>query len=252
MHISRENASQTFDLSHTHLLITGAAGGIGSATARLCSQLGARLVLTDIEQNQSALEQLAHSLKGQVAVECCDVTQRAQVEALVTRHDPLTALADTAGICPYDDDWLSPTWNDVEFMRVMQVNVLGPINLVRAILPGMMERKHGRIALCGSIAGWTGGLRAGPHYSASKGGVHALVRWFAQRAAPHHVTVNAVAPGPIETGMTAGHGYDANAYPMKRMGQPEEIASMLAYLCSPAAGFVSGAIMDVNGGTLMR
>jgi NAD(P)-dependent dehydrogenase (short-subunit alcohol dehydrogenase family) len=78
------------------------------------------------------------------------------------------------------------------------------------------------------------------------------VRWFAQRAAPHHVTVNAVAPGPIDTGMTAGHGYDANAYPMKRMGQPEEIAGMLTYLCSPAAGFVSGAIMDVNGGTLMR
>ena len=212
MFISSENASQAFDLSNTHMLITGAAGGIGAATARLCSQLGASLVLTDLEKNKSTLEQLAHSLNGSVTVEGCEV----------------------------------------EFMRVMQVNVLGPINLVRAIMPGMMERKHGRIALCGSIAGWTGGLRAGPHYSASKGGVHALVRWFAQRAAPHHVTVNGVAPGPIETGMTNGHGYDANAYPMKRMGQPEEIAGMLTYLCSPAAGFVSGAIMDVNGGTLMR
>ena len=252
MHISSENASQAFDLSNTHMLITGAAGGIGAATARLCSQLGASLVLTDLEKNKPALEQLAHSLNGSVTVEGCDVSQRTQVDALVARHAPFTALADTAGICPYDDDWLSPSWNEVEFMRVMQVNVLGPINLVRAIMPGMMERKHGRIALCGSIAGWTGGLRAGPHYSASKGGVHALVRWFAQRAAPHHVTVNGVAPGPIETGMTAGHGYDATAYPMKRMGQPEEIAGMLTYLCSPAAGFVSGAIMDVNGGTLMR
>ncbi len=165
---------------------------------------------------------------------------------------PFTALADTAGICPFEDDWMAPDWNEAAFMRVMQVNVLGPINLVRAVLPGMMERKHGRIALCGSIAGWTGGLRAGPHYSASKGGVHALVRWFAQRAAPHHVCVNGVAPGPIDTGMTTGQGYNGSEYPMQRMGEPEEIASMLTYLCSPAASFVSGAIMDVNGGTQMR
>lgn len=105
MHISSENASQAFDLSNTHMLITGAAGGIGAATARLCSQLGASLVLTDLEQNKSALEQLAHSLKGPVAIEGCDVAQRTQVEALVARHAPFTALADTAGICPYDDDW---------------------------------------------------------------------------------------------------------------------------------------------------
>jgi len=233
------------------MLITGAAGGIGSATARLCNQLGATLVLSDFGQ-QAKLEELAQQLKGVTAVESCDVTDRTAVEAMTQRHAPFTALADTAGICPFDDDWTDPDWNDVNFIRVMKVNVLGPINLVRAILPGMIERKHGRIALCGSIAGWMGGLRAGPHYSASKDGVHALVRWFAQRAAPHHVTVNGVAPGPIATGMTESGGYDPNFYPMKRLGEPEEIAGMLTYLCSPAASFVSGAIMDVNGGTLMR
>ena len=251
MHLSKINASQAFDMTGTHLWITGAAGGIGSATARLCSQLGASLVLTDIGPI-AKLEALAQTLKGSVAVETCDVTQRDAVESLVRRHKPFTALADTAGICPFEDDWLAPDWNEAAFMRVMQVNVLGPINLVRAVLPGMMERKHGRIALCGSIAGWTGGLRAGPHYSASKGGVHALVRWFAQRAAPHHVCVNGVAPGPIDTGMTTGQGYNGSEYPMQRMGEPEEIAGMLTYLCSPAASFVSGAIMDVNGGTQMR
>ena len=228
------------------MLITGAVGGIGSATARLCNQLGATLVLSDFGQREK-LDALAHDLKGVTAVESCDVTDRAAVEAMIKRHGPFTALADTAGICPFDDDWMDPDWNDVDFIRVMKVNVLGPINLVRAILPGMMERKHGRIALCGSIAGWMG-----PHYSASKGGVHALVRWFAQRAAPHHVNVNGVAPGPIATGMTESGGYDPNIYPMKRLGEPEEIAGMLTYLCSPAASFVSGAIMDVNGGTLMR
>ena len=251
MHISHHTAAQAFDLTGTRILSTGAAGGIGSATARLCNQLGATLVLSDFGQREK-LEALAHDLKGVTAVESCDVTDRVAVEAMIKRHGPFTALADTAGICPFDDDWMNPDWNEVDFIRVMKVNVLGPINLVRAILPGMMERKHGRIALCGSIAGWMGGLRAGPHYSASKGGVHALVRWFAQRAAPHHVNVNGVAPGPIATGMTESGGYDPNIYPMKRLGEPEEIAGMLTYLCSPAASFVSGAIMDVNGGTLMR
>ncbi|MVW70983.1 SDR family NAD(P)-dependent oxidoreductase [Bordetella sp. 15P40C-2] len=238
-------------LAGTRVLISGAAGGIGAATARLCGAFGARLTLTDIAP-PARLEAIAHGLPGVDAVERCDVSDRAAVDDLVRRHGPFQALADTAGICPYDEDWMDPDWNEVEFMRVMRVNVLGPINLVRAVMPAMMEHGYGRIALCGSIAGWTGGLRAGPHYAASKGGVHALVRWFAQRGMPHGVTVNGVAPGPVSSGMTEGHGYDAQAYPMKRMGQPEEIAGVLAFLCSPAASYLAGTMVDVNGGTYLR
>lgn len=242
---------KAFDLTGTRMLITGAAGGIGQETAKLCSQLGATMVLSDMVE-PARLEHLASEIKGVVATERCDVTQRDAVEAMVKRHGPFNALVDTAGICPFDDDWMSPDWNETSFMNVMRVNVLGPINLARAVMPGMIERKYGRIALCGSIAGWAGGVRAGPHYSASKGGVHAFVRWLAQRGTPHNVLVNAVAPGPIETGMTTTGGYNPDNYPLKRMGQPEEIASMLTYLCSPGASFVAGAIMDVNGGTLLR
>ena len=244
------SAARTFDMTGTRILITGAAGGIGAATARLCGELGATMVLTDIDSFR--LESLVHELRGVAAAHRCDVSDRAAVEHLVAQHGPFDALADTAGICPYDEDWMAPDWNEVAFMRVMRVNLLGPINLVRAILPGMIERKRGRIALCGSIAGWTGGVLAAPHYSASKGGVHALIRWFAQRATPHGVTVNGVAPGPIATGMTEGAGYRPEAYPMKRMGEPEEIAAALAFLCSSAAAFLAGAIIDINGGTLMR
>ena len=157
-------ASRTFDMSDTRILITGAAGGIGAATARLCAELGATMVLTDIDSFK--LETLTHELKGVAAAHRCDVSDRAAVEHLVAQHGPFDALADTAGICPYDEDWMAPDWNEVAFMRVMQVNLLGPINLVRAVLPGMIERKRGRIALCGSIAGWTGGVLAAPHYSA--------------------------------------------------------------------------------------
>lgn len=245
------NPSNAFDLSQTRLLITGAAGGIGATTAQLCGRMRARMVLTDVS-NLQKLETLADEIPGVEGVQLCDVSERNAVEKLVKALPPISALADTAGICPYDDDWMAEDWNETAFMRVMRINLLGPINLVRAVMPGMIARNYGRIALCGSIAGWTGGLRAGPHYAASKGGVHALVKWFSQRAAPHGVTVNGVAPGPVISGMTEGRGYEGQSYPMQRMGEPCEIASALAYLCSPGSSYASGAVLDVNGGTYLR
>lgn len=237
-------------LSGIQLLITGAGGGIGSATAKLCSDLGASLVLTDLHITP-ALKNLASTLRVD-AVYACDVTQRDQVEALCKQHLDTNALIDTAGICPYDDDWLSPDWNEQSFQKVMQVNLLGPMNWARALLPSMLERGYGRMAFCGSVAGWMGGVRAGPHYAASKGGVHALVRWLAQRGTPHNVMVNGVAPGVIDTGMTTGHGYQASTQPLKRLGEAGEIAHVLSFLVSPGASFMAGCILDANGGIFMR
>ncbi|WP_238323266.1 SDR family NAD(P)-dependent oxidoreductase [Acidovorax sp. JHL-9] len=245
------NSLGSFDLADARILISGAAGGIGVATARLCSSLGAQLVLVDVAPT-AALEAVAEGIAGVESVHSCDSSDRSAVEDLVSRLPAISGLVDAAGISPYDDDWMADDWNDTAFQRVIQVNLLGPINLVRATLPAMVERKHGRIVLCGSIAGWSGGLRAGPHYAASKGGVHALVRWFSQRAVAHGVTVNGVAPGPVASGMTRNQGYDGASYPMRRMGEPDEIASAIAFLCSPGASYTSGAILDVNGGTYLR
>jgi len=239
------------DLAGMEVLVTGAAGGIGSAVARRLDAAGANLHLIDTVP-ANVFEERVGKLARMRSFHACDVSDRKAVESLVRGLPALDALIDTAAICPFDDDWMAPDWNDESFMRVIRVNLLGPINLVRSVMPGMIERGFGRIVLCGSLAGWMGGLRAGPHYTASKGGVHALVRWFSQRAVSHGVTVNGVAPGPVKTGMTEKGGYEPSAYPMKRMGDPDEIAAAIVFLASRDASFMSGAILDVNGGTHLR
>ena len=115
-------------------------------------------------------------------------------------------------------------------------------------LPGMVERKAGRIALVGSIAGRIGGVASAPHYLMSKGGVHSFVRWAAKRGAPHNVTVNAVAPGVVDTPMTANQSFNYDQFPMGRKASAREMAAPLAFLVSPAAAYVNGAVLDVNSG----
>ena len=114
-------------------------------------------------------------------------------------------------------------------------------------MAGMRENTGGRIALIGSIAGRLGGVRAAPHYAMSKGGIHSFVRWAAKKGAPDNILVNAVAPGPVATPMTQGEPFDPAEFPLQRMAQAEEIAGPLAFLVSPAASYVSGAVLDING-----
>ena len=118
-------------------------------------------------------------------------------------------LIDTAAIVPLDD-WMADDWDDA-LEQVIRANIKGPLNLTRAFLPGMIERGEGRIVLCGSVAGWMGGIRSGPHYAFSKGGIHSFVRWLSRQGAPHNVLVNGIAPGPVEAAMTEGNGYDRNS-----------------------------------------
>jgi NAD(P)-dependent dehydrogenase (short-subunit alcohol dehydrogenase family) len=232
------------DLTGRRILVTGAAGGIGGATARLCAAQGADPILVDVAPEADLRERLG-PLSESMQIHRCDTSQRREVDALAERIGPIHALVDCAAICPHDD-WMADDFDEA-LDRVLAVNVRGPINLARAFLPGMIRRGEGRIVLCGSVAGWMGGLRSGPHYAFSKGGVHAFVRWLAHRGAPYNVLVNGIAPGPIETAMTDGRGYDPERYPLQRMGRPEEIGAMALFLCAPGASFVTGAIMDVNG-----
>ena len=184
--------------------MTGAAQGIGAATATLCASLGAELILVDRERIEDA--------RGSARVFRADVASRAEIERIAAAVGPVDALVLNAGICPFGEDWQAPEW-DQSFDRVMAVNVHGPIHVARAFLPGMIERRQGRIVLVGSLAGRMGGLIAGPHYVASKGAVHALVKWLARQAAPHGVLVNGIAPASVETAMMQGQPVDLARFP---------------------------------------
>lgn len=240
-----------FSLAGDRILVTGAAGGIGSATARVCASLGADLILVD-RYGTEALANELNASGGKAMSITADMTERQTVEKVVATAEPLDAVVDCAGLF-ITDDWLTdPNW-DESCRKTIEVNLLAPLNLARAVMPKMIERRKGRIVLLGSLAGRNGGAAGGTqaHYSASKGGVHAIVRWLSRRAAPYGVIVNGIAPGPVDTPMNVTANHNIEAFPMRRLGRPEEIAWPAAFLCSRACSYISGAILDVNGGNFV-
>jgi NAD(P)-dependent dehydrogenase (short-subunit alcohol dehydrogenase family) len=248
MNANGVSTSKLFSLDGATILITGAASGIGACTASVCAALGANLILADVV-DVSTLQAQLRAENCSVASARCDVTDRAAVEKLLASSGSIDAMVVCSGICPFDD-WMDENWDDV-FERTNSVNVKGTVNCVRAALPAMMERGRGRIVLVGSLAGRTGGLLSGPHYVASKGAVGALVRWFARLGAPRNVLVNGVAPGPVRTPMISGRNVNMASIPLGRIAEPEELAGPIAFLCSPAASYICGAMLDVNGGVYM-
>ena len=237
-----------FDLTGERIFITGAGGAIGGATARVMSQLGAEIVITDLKAPTALAEELG---KGARAIGL-DNASRKDVEAVFADVGPLDAMVDCSGYY-VKGDWIDggDDWEAL-LQRTIDVNVKGPVNLVRACLPAMKERKSGRIVLTGSMAARNAGstLAVEPAYAASKGGLHALVRYFARQVADQGIVVNGVAPGPILTPLliSANQPFATETYPMKRLGQPAEIGWPIAFLCSRGTSFMTGAVIDVNGG----
>jgi 3-oxoacyl-[acyl-carrier protein] reductase len=115
----------------------------------------------------------------------------------------------------------------------------------------MVKQGGGKIVCLGSIGGRVGGVLAGPHYCASKGGVHAFVKWAAKNGASEGIYVNGIAPGPIVTPMIADKPYKDEMVLLGRLGHPDDIAEVAVFLCSQASNFITGNIIDVNGGMLM-
>jgi 3-oxoacyl-[acyl-carrier protein] reductase len=228
-------------------VVTGAARGIGAAVALELARAGADLALFDlIEPTRTAEAVLA--LGRTATAGALDVTDRDGVEAVIGAMPRIDMLVTAAGV--YGEPIPIADMDDAEMDRVLAVNVKGSLWTVRAALPAL-RRQGGRIVCVGSAAGEVGGVASGPQYVASKGGLHATVKWLARMEAKNNVAACAVAPGAIETDMIAGKGYSGDYCPLGRLGTAQDVAGVVAFLASPAAAYMTGAVVDVNGGFYM-
>lgn len=238
----------SLSLAGKRICVTGAASGIGRATAMAAAELGASLVVTDRAPLGEVVAALAAKGAKAEAVEA-DLTADDIAEKLIAKG-PIDGLAHCAGILGRTPLLKAPSVRD-RFHQTMDVNVLVPITLGSAMIDHMAARGGGQMVMIGSLAGRTGGtsLSTPIDYAASKGALHVVVRWLSRNAVGRGVLINGIAPGPIETAMTAGSTIDSKALPRGRMGRPEEIAWMVMMLLTPAASYVSGAVLDCNGGS---
>jgi 3-oxoacyl-[acyl-carrier protein] reductase len=236
-------------LHNKHALVTGAASGIGRATALTLASLGAHVVITD----RAPLDETEAAVTG-TGASCTAVQGDLADDAVIASFftgQRIHALAHCAGILAWQPWHEDKDWHN-RFHKVMDVNVRVPLQLGWAAIEHMASHGGGHVVLVGSVAGKTGGtsLTTPPDYSASKGAVHALVKWLSRNAVGRGVLVNAVAPGPVETAMTRGFNLGPTL-PMGRIGRPEELAWPIAFLCTAASSYLSGAILDVNGGAFV-
>jgi len=235
--------------------VTGASRGIGRAIAIALARAGHPVGFCYGSDADAAREtQQAVEAEGakSVAVQC-DVANPAAVDAAFGEVEAafgrVTVLVNNAGITR---DGLVARMTDDQWRAVIDTNLTGAFNTIRRASAGMMRERYGRIVNIASASGQSG--QAGQaNYAAAKSGLLGLTRSIARELAPRHVTCNIVAPGPIVTAMTADLPAEwqdqiVNAVPLGRFGTPEECAAVVAFLCSEAAGYVTGALVPVDGG----
>jgi NAD(P)-dependent dehydrogenase (short-subunit alcohol dehydrogenase family) len=245
-------------------LITGAASGLGLATAKAFAEAGASVVLVDWNEMavQSAAQKISDKGHKTLAIRC-DVSDDSQVEAMVKQtvstFGRLDAAYNNAGIQNVLAETADSPRDDYD--RVMAINLRGVWSCMKFELQQMRERGSGAIVNCSSLGGLIGGARRGT-YHAAKHGVIGFTKSAALEYATRGIRINAVCPGMIQTPMSdqmiaEGQGEELDAMlktyvPMGRLGRPEEIADAVLWLCSPAASYVTGQSISVDGGFVMR
>lgn len=225
------------------VLVTGGSRGIGLACARHFQSLGDRVAVTF---NSSPPPADLFGVK-------CDITDAAEVEAAFTAVEdhfgPVEVLVANAGITK---DTLLLRMSEQDFTSVVDANLTGAFRVVKRAVPAMLKKRSGRIVLMSSVVGLLGSAGQA-NYAASKAGLIGFARSLARELGSRSITVNVVAPGPVATDMTAALSDErmkelTDAVPLKRVASPEEIAEVVGFLAGPGAGYITGAVIPVDGG----
>ena len=237
-------------------IVTGGASlrGIGWATAKRFAEEGARVAILDLdaEAAKAAAAEIGSAHRGYR----CDVRSEAACQAVVQQilsdFGQIDVLVNNAGVSQAHR-LLDST--QVDYDLVMDVSVRGAYNMSRSVVPHLRARRSGSIVCMGSVAALRGGgVLGGPHYAGAKGAVHSLAKAMARELAPDGIRVNAVAPGLVETELLVGKITDAGKQkvaettPLGRLAQPLEIANACLFLASSMSSYVTGIVLDVNGG----
>jgi 3-oxoacyl-[acyl-carrier protein] reductase len=244
-----------YDFSGAVVAVTGAARGLGRATAGAFAGAVARVAILDIDGAGAAASaaDCGNGARG-FPVDVSDERSVAAAFAGVRASlGAVTILVNNAGVCGQEgfEDLGSAAWH-----RTLEVNLTGAFLCMKAVVPGMIERGGGRIVSVGSLAGRSGGITVSAAYAASKAGIAGLTRAVARQLASHGILANCVAPSTLETEMTAGWPAESLARlragaPLGRLGTPDDVVGAVLFLASPEAGYITGATLDVTGGVYM-
>jgi 3-oxoacyl-[acyl-carrier protein] reductase len=249
------------DLSGRNAIITGGARGIGAAAAIALAREGANIVIADLIDASDIVRQVELMGRRVISVETNVALQndvRRMVDLSIESFGHIDILINNAGVVHRDSllETSEATWE-----RVVGVIMKGTFLCIQAVYPHMRERRYGKIVNVSSISGIIGGAvsklddfpekmrgRSGPAYAAAKGGVITLTRWIAKDVAKDGIFVNSIAPGACETEMTKGFDYNVSMLPIPRMGKPEEMAEAILFLASDASNYITGQVLNVDGG----
>ena len=238
-------------------VVTGSAQGIGQAIATTLAQEGSDVVVADLDANRceetvARVQQLGRKAMA-VSVNVGDWDQvKGMIDRVQKDWERIDILVNNAGITR---DGLLLRMKEEDWQSVLQVNLTGTFFCVKAVLPTMSRQRSGRIVNIASIVGAIGNIGQA-NYAASKAAVIGLTKTVAREYASRNITVNAVAPGFIDTAMTQDLSAETkeallNQIPLKRLGQPSDIADAVSFLCSEKAGYITGHVLHVNGGMHM-
>jgi 3-oxoacyl-[acyl-carrier protein] reductase len=246
------------DLTGQVAIITGAARGIGQACAVALAEVGADIVSADLGPSAETVMHVA-ALRRRALDLPTDVTRRDSVSRLVDRvleeFGRIDILVNNAGTLARVgvEETTDEIWD-----RDVNTTLRGTFYCIQAVLPHLKSRGSGKIVNISSVSGKIGGVvsraagsnrgRSGPAYAAAKAGVLALTKWVAKDVGRDGIHVNAIAPGGVETEMTRGFDYGVDHIPIPRMGRPEDIAQAVVFLASQMSNYITGAVLDVNGG----